>query len=285
MNSRPLAPNMPHLLLAAFLFHQRDMRNTLTLSLGSQGEGNILSQRRKSGSVVGETPRDDRGREQHPRRDVRASVVNPHRLSATQRSHPQQQALVASNDGGFVNSDRPCGKRPCMALTTWAGSVRSLSLLTWPPFAGTCTEMRTRVPVAMRNRVRKLRDVNLPPGSRGYRETDLFSLIVEIHRALYKRRVALNPAGVAAGLEQFFQEVDKAAAGGDVSTFASMYYRSTVRAAIDRANRVRRGQILQSILDPPYAPQLKFATSESLTDPKQEALDLQEGDYEQRILR
>ena len=129
-----------------------------------------------------------------------------------------------------------------------------------------------------------LRDVNLPLGSRGYRKTDLFSLIVEIHRALYKRKVSLNPEAVADGLGEFFEDVDKAAAGEDASTFAAMYYRSTVRAAIDRANRVRRGEILQSVLDPAYAPQLKFAASEALPDPKQETLDLQEGDYEQRKL-
>jgi hypothetical protein len=125
-----------------------------------------------------------------------------------------------------------------------------------------------------------LRDLNLPTGSRGYRKTDLFSLIVEIHRALYKRRVSLEAAVVANNLGVFFGEVDKAAAGGDVSNFASMYYRSTVRAAIDRGNRVRRGEILQGVLDPAYAPQLKFATSEAPSGFHQEELDLQEGDYE-----
>jgi len=103
-----------------------------------------------------------------------------------------------------------------------------------------------------------LRNLNLPQKSRAFRKTDLFSLIVEVHRAIFKRNVQLNVSNVATRLLKFFDEVDAAAVSKSPNEFALMYYRSTVRAAIDRVNRYRRGEILQNILDPMYEPKLRF---------------------------
>jgi hypothetical protein len=120
--------------------------------------------------------------------------------------------------------------------------------------------------------------MELPADSRAFRKTDLFSLLVEIHRALFKRGVKLEPREASHRLQSFYQEVDAAAVGEKASQLAYTYYRSTVRAAIDRGNRVRRGEILQSVVDPQYEPRLKFATDSE--EVGQVELELEEGDYD-----
>lgn len=125
-----------------------------------------------------------------------------------------------------------------------------------------------------------IRSMSLPGSSRAYRKTDLFSLIVEVHRAFFKRRVSLNAGDAAVRLLAFFDDVETASQGYyDMNHLAVMYYRTTVRAAIDRGNRRRRGEILQSLLDSTYTPQLRFSGVSDESDPGQGELELEEGDY------
>ncbi|MBD8676831.1 MULTISPECIES: DUF262 domain-containing protein [unclassified Massilia] len=126
-----------------------------------------------------------------------------------------------------------------------------------------------------------IRSLTLPPTSRAFRKTDIFSLLVEVHRALYKRKVKLDKVRAADRLLKFFAEVDAVANGfrSESNEFAEMYYKSTVRAAIDRGNRFRRGEILQSILDADYAPQLKFFVPSESENEFEKAEELGEGDY------
>lgn len=125
-----------------------------------------------------------------------------------------------------------------------------------------------------------LRSLQLPAESRAFRKTDFFSLFVEVHRALFKRRVALQPPEVSARLLAFFREVDSAAAAARAPEDAVVYYRSTVRAAIDRGNRVRRGELLQGLLDSSYEPQLRFSWMEDRTDVDASPVaEVEEGEY------
>lgn len=124
--------------------------------------------------------------------------------------------------------------------------------------------------------------LGLPEKSRAFRKTDLFSLLVEIHRAKFKRHVVLGSVSVAERLEAFFAQVDRVAATNTTESMpALVYYRSTVRAAIDKANRYRRGEILQSILDPSYTPNTKFSNQDGVWPQEELALDdgAEEGDY------
>ena len=123
--------------------------------------------------------------------------------------------------------------------------------------------------------------MSLPAGSRAFRKTDLFSLLVEVHRAMFKRNLTLEAANVADRLLHFFSDVELAAGGAQTSELAYTYYRSTVRAAIDRGNRFRRGEILQGVLDPPYEPQLRFSHALQEVPATQAELELEqeEGDY------
>lgn len=126
-----------------------------------------------------------------------------------------------------------------------------------------------------------VRAMDLPADSRAFRKTDIFSLLVEVRRAQFSRKVTIEPAAVAKRLAEFFLGVDRAAASTSRDDLAIAYYRSTVRAAIDRGNRIRRGEILQSVIDPNYEPNLRFlGHGEQLITSAQSELDLvEEGDY------
>jgi hypothetical protein len=127
-----------------------------------------------------------------------------------------------------------------------------------------------------------VRGLGLPLASRAFRKTDLFSLLVEVHRALFKRAVTLDSAGVGLRLQDFYADVETASSSeGGGSKLARLYYWSTVRAAIDRGNRVRRGEILQNILDPTYALQLRFSANLDGDGALQADLELEEeeGDF------
>lgn len=118
----------------------------------------------------------------------------------------------------------------------------------------------------------------LPQGTRAYQKTDLFTLFVEVHRALFRRQVALEMDSlVASRLLNFFNKVEAAKAASDSGSLEGIYYKTTVRAAIDRINRYRRGEIIQSVLDTNYTPQLR-SLHEPVND-SQEELGLEEGDY------
>lgn len=122
--------------------------------------------------------------------------------------------------------------------------------------------------------------MQLPADSRAFRKTDLFSLLVEIRRAMFSRKIAIQPGGVAERLTEFFLGVDRAAASTSQDELAISYYRSTVRAAIDRANRLRRGEILQGVIDPTYKPNLRLLGHGGEIAVEQQELDLvEEGDY------
>jgi hypothetical protein len=107
-----------------------------------------------------------------------------------------------------------------------------------------------------------VKSLALPPTSRAFRKTDIFSLLVEVHRALFKRKITLVPKSTAKRLLAFYELVDLAASGMTpvpTEELHAIYYKSTTRAAIDRGNRARRGEILQGLIDTTYVPQLKFA--------------------------
>ena len=52
-------------------------------------------------------------------------------------------------------------------------------------------------------------ECDLPQNSRAWKTTDLFTLLVEVHRALIKANSPLDPANVGKRLRQFYESVDK----------------------------------------------------------------------------
>ncbi|MES3003904.1 MAG: DUF262 domain-containing protein [Pseudomonadota bacterium] len=125
-------------------------------------------------------------------------------------------------------------------------------------------------------------NLGLPEKSRAFRKTDLFNLIVEVHRAIFKRNKLLDPGITGTRLAEFFSKIDAVSnlmqVGDDLIPL--VYYRSTLRAAIDKGNRYRRGEILQSIIDPGYKPRIRFSTDGDFVQEELSFETNEEGEYD-----
>lgn len=129
-------------------------------------------------------------------------------------------------------------------------------------------------------------DLGLPERSRAFRKTDFFNLVVEVHRAIYRRGLSLEAIATAERLVKFYSEVDAIASTirmPENDARPLIYYRTTLRAAIDKSNRYRRGEIIQSILDPSYEPKIKFTVFDDDLSQEELALEFEtdeEGQYD-----
>jgi hypothetical protein len=84
--------------------------------------------------------------------------------------------------------------------------------------------------------------------SRAWRKAELLNVLVEIHRAMLKDRFDLNPALVGKALSAFFDRVDRAGTGEERNDDVNAYYKASIQATNDRANRIRRGEIIAAVM-------------------------------------
>ena len=93
---------------------------------------------------------------------------------------------------------------------------------------------------------------DLPKNSRAWGKADLYTLLVEVHRALIKQNTTLDPAVVGIRLEQFYESVDKLRlSGGEIerkNSQLSRYYIATQQGTNDRTSRINRGKLLQEVI-------------------------------------
>jgi hypothetical protein len=82
--------------------------------------------------------------------------------------------------------------------------------------------------------------------SRVWKKGDLFTLIVELDRAINLDNAALSPSKTVERLEQFYAAADEAGLGGH--PLYSTYYKAALQASNDRINRMRRGFIINGVL-------------------------------------
>jgi uncharacterized protein with ParB-like and HNH nuclease domain len=93
--------------------------------------------------------------------------------------------------------------------------------------------------------------------SRVWKKADFFSLFIELHRALFKRNIQINPAQVSQRLKNFYAQVnDEPGSLGDddQNDRFPVYAKAALQASNDRGNRIRRGEIVQWVLDNDYVP-------------------------------
>lgn len=88
----------------------------------------------------------------------------------------------------------------------------------------------------------------LPNSCRAWKKADLFTLLVEAHRALFKDKVDLNPQETGRRLAEFYERVDKVGAGVDEHDEVGRYYKASLQATNDRSSRITRGQVLRKVL-------------------------------------
>lgn len=126
-------------------------------------------------------------------------------------------------------------------------------------FAG-ASELETEID----NTLAFIDELQLPDGIRAWQRADLFTLIVETHRALFKQNESLNQKLARKNLEAFYEAVDSLKeelnsqsklelAANDLNFVVTQqqirqYYKSTTDATNDRGSRIQRGSIIREVL-------------------------------------
>ena len=82
--------------------------------------------------------------------------------------------------------------------------------------------------------------------SRIWKKSDLLTAIVEIHRAMYKKKLTLEPTILAKSLKKFYSEVDSTSNKGNENVI--LYRKHTSAATNDRGARIKRAEIIENII-------------------------------------
>ena len=94
---------------------------------------------------------------------------------------------------------------------------------------------------------------DLPEKSRVWRKSDLFTLIIEIHRALFREEINIEPVEIGKRLLRFYDLVNKSARADE--EFATehhkivKYYNAAIQGTNSRTNRIKRGKIIQDVIN------------------------------------
>lgn len=92
---------------------------------------------------------------------------------------------------------------------------------------------------------------------RSWKKSDLLTLVVEVHRAKYKKKLNLQSDQVGPRLRHFYSQVDNFIEDNlDPKTLGDVpaksihdYARCASQATNDRGSRIRRGEILQTVIE------------------------------------
>ena len=93
-----------------------------------------------------------------------------------------------------------------------------------------------------------LEGCGFPASSRVWKHADVFTLLVETHRALEKDCLALDNKEVGQRLNDFYELVSSTKPDTEVATEVGTYRKAALQATNDRSNRLRRGKIIARIL-------------------------------------
>ena len=84
--------------------------------------------------------------------------------------------------------------------------------------------------------------------SRAWKRADLFTLIVEVHRATVRQNMILDPKDIGFRLKDFYGEVDGVQPSQFGSDDVSEYHKAALQATNDRRSRITRGKTVAGIL-------------------------------------
>jgi hypothetical protein len=108
--------------------------------------------------------------------------------------------------------------------------------------------------------------MNLPTTSRVWKKADLFTLLVELHRILFRDKVELDASSIAERLQKFYQDVDnfrETTAQENLDDDAveyfkrvATYYKAALQATNDRGSRIARGGVIGEVLNTAAQPSL-----------------------------
>ena len=86
--------------------------------------------------------------------------------------------------------------------------------------------------------------LNLEEKSRAFKKTDLFTLLVELHRALFKEKKHLNNAKLETELKRFYKKVEDK----DTDVTIQEYSKAVIQGTNNRSARIIRGKIIADII-------------------------------------
>lgn len=103
-------------------------------------------------------------------------------------------------------------------------------------------------------------NLELGANSRAFKKADLFTLIVELHRAKYRDNRDIDLGSLGSTLKSFYASVNNEAEdwyfGEDGS--AEQYHTAALQASNDRSNRIKRAYVLRKLLFTRYVKQVKL---------------------------
>ncbi len=98
-------------------------------------------------------------------------------------------------------------------------------------------------------------EMDLPSDSRAWKKADLFTLLVELHRARFKTELNLQPSALALKIQEFYKLVEcigleglPANADQELARQAKAYYLSALQATNDRSSRAARGIAIRPVI-------------------------------------
>lgn len=91
--------------------------------------------------------------------------------------------------------------------------------------------------------------MNFQPTSRVWQKTDLFTLIIEVHKALVKQHSHLDANKLARVLTEFYDSVTNYDSGTmDNKPDIAKYHKAALQATNDRSSRIARGEIINNVI-------------------------------------
>ncbi len=93
-----------------------------------------------------------------------------------------------------------------------------------------------------------INNFNFEPSIRVWKKADLFTLIVELHRLIYKKKLELNLSEVGQKLKDFYLAVEEEKVSSGASDHVFDYYNNALQASNDRSNRIKRGEVIFQII-------------------------------------
>ena len=107
----------------------------------------------------------------------------------------------------------------------------------------------------MKNVFALIDEMDLPSDSRAWKKADLFTLLVELHRALFKTELSLQPAALGRQIQEFYKLVESigpentpANADPQLIRPAASYYVAALQATNDRSSRSIRGDVIRRVI-------------------------------------
>lgn len=102
----------------------------------------------------------------------------------------------------------------------------------------------------MKGRVDRVLDfiehLEMPKSSRMWKQSDFFSLFIELDRLFSTGSIVINPASVARELSEFYSDVDLPDA--QKPEWAVAYHKAAIQAANDRSSRITRGAFIAEVI-------------------------------------